>query len=432
MASLPRPGNPPHCARDQYAGHCRPYSRQQMPEPRSSVFLDPRDSAFVQDPYPFYAEWRAKHPVFHWQQLGHWCFAGYDDVNSLLRDRRFGRQILHLATREELGWPETPAHLAPFYKFEEHSLLELEPPVHTRLRGFINPSFLPRQIERLRSDVERLSNELIDRFAAKDSTDLIASFAEPVPVMVIARFLGVPDHMAPLILAWSHDMVAMYQVRRDRAVEDRAVSATIAFSDYMRGLLNERRNAPGEDFLSQLLTARDDQGTTLTGDELVTTAILLLNAGHEATVHSLGNGVQALLRHGTAADFLADPVRCSEEMLRFDAPLHMFKRYALEDLEYKGLRLRKGDQIGLLLGSANRDGSKFPDGDHFLPSRAPNPHVSFGAGIHFCVGAPLAKLEMQTALRVLFERLPGLRLDGPTRYKDTWHFHALESLPVTW
>jgi cytochrome P450 len=403
-----------------------------MPEPRSSVFLDPRDSAFVQDPYPFYAEWRAKHPVFHWQQLGHWCFAGYDDVNSLLRDRRFGRQILHLATREELGWPETPAHLAPFYKFEEHSLLELEPPVHTRLRGFINPSFLPRQIERLRSDVERLSNELIDRFAAKDSTDLIASFAEPVPVMVIARFLGVPDHMAPQILAWSHDMVAMYQVRRDRAVEDRAVSATIAFSDYMRGLLNERRNAPGEDFLSQLLTARDDQGTTLTGDELVTTAILLLNAGHEATVHSLGNGVQALLRHGTAADFLADPVRCSEEMLRFDAPLHMFKRYALEDLEYKGLRLRKGDQIGLLLGSANRDGSKFPDGDHFLPSRAPNPHVSFGAGIHFCVGAPLAKLEMQTALRVLFERLPGLRLDGPTRYKDTWHFHALESLPVTW
>ena len=432
MASLSRPGNPLHCARDRDAGHCRSHSRPQMSEPSPSVSLDPRDSAFVQDPYPFYAEWRAKHPVFHWQQLGHWCFAGYDDVNSLLRDRRFGRQILHLATREELGWPETPAHLAPFYKFEEHSLLELEPPVHTRLRGFINPSFLPRQIERLRSDVERLSNELIDRFAAKASTDLIASFAEPVPVMVIARFLGVPDHMAPQILSWSHDMVAMYQVRRDRAVEDRAVSATIAFSDYVRGLLSERRKAPGEDFLSQLLTARDDQDTTLSEDELVTTAILLLNAGHEATVHSLGNGVQALLRHGTAADFPADPVRCSEEMLRFDAPLHMFKRYALEDLEYQGLRLRKGDQIGLLLGSANRDANKFPDADHFLPSRAPNPHVSFGAGIHFCVGAPLARLEMQTALRVLFERLPGLRLDGPTRYKDTWHFHALESLPVTW
>jgi cytochrome P450 len=277
-----------------------------------------------------------------------------------------------------------------------------------------------------------LANELVDRFAGQKSTNLITSFAEPVPVMVIARFLGVPDDMAPQILDWSHDMVAMYQARRDRAVEDRAVAATIAFSAYMRGLLAERRSAPADDFLSQLLTARDDDGTALTDDELVTTAILLLNAGHEATVHSLGNGVQALLRHGKAADFLADPVRCSEEMLRFDTPLHMFKRYALEDLEYRGLKLRKGDQVGLLLASANRDEAKFLSAADFHPSRTPNQHVSFGAGIHFCVGAPLARLEMQTALRVLFERLPDLQLEGTARYRDTWHFHALESLPVRW
>ena len=407
-------------------------TRRNMTHPQPSVSLDPRDPAFVQDPYPFYAQWRAEHPVFHWGQLGHWCFTAYDDVNALLRDRRFGRQILHIVTREELGWPETPAHLAPFYKFEEHSLLEIEPPVHTRLRGFINPSFLPRQIELLQPDIERLSHELIDRFAGLGSTDLITSFAEPVPVMVIARFLGVPDDMAPQILAWSHDMVAMYQARRDRAVEDRAVAATIAFSGYMRGLLAERRATPREDFLSQLLTARDEDGTALTEDELVTTAILLLNAGHEATVHSLGNGVQALLRHGKIADFLADPVRCSEEMLRFDTPLHMFKRYALEDLEYKEIALKKGDQVGLLLASANRDEAKFPAASDFVPLRSPNPHVSFGAGIHYCVGAPLARLEMQTALRVLFERLPRLQLEGTARYRDTWHFHALESLPVTW
>ena len=399
---------------------------------QTSVSIGPRDPDFVQNPYPFYAELRARCPVFHWEQLGHWCFAAYDDVNTLLRDRRFGRQILHLATREELGWPETPEHLAPFYEFEEHSLLEVEPPVHTRLRGFINPSFLPRQIERLRPDVEKLANELIDRFADHDSTDLIASFAEPVPVMVIARFLGVPDEMAPQILSWSHDMVAMYQVRRDRALEDRAVAATIAFTTYMRGLLAERRNAPGDDFLSQLLTARDENGTALTDDELVTTAILLLNAGHEATVHSLGNGVQALLRHGATSGFFTDPVRCSEEVLRFDTPLHMFKRYALEDLEYNGLALKKGDQVGLLLASANRDEAKFPAAADFRPLRSPNPHVSFGAGIHYCVGAPLARLEMQTALRVLFERLPGLQLEGTALYRDTWHFHALESLPVTW
>jgi len=261
---------------------------------------------------------------------------------------------------------------------------------------------------------------------------LITSFAEPVPVMVIARFLGVPDEMAPQILSWSHDMVAMYQARRDRTIEDRAVSATVAFTAYIRDLVTERRRQPGDDFLSQLVTTRDDHGTALTDDELVTTAILLLNAGHEATVHSLGNGVQALLRHSSAADFLADPARCSEEMLRFDTPLHMFKRYALEDLEYKGVALKKGDQVGLLLASANRDETKFAAAADFIPLRSPNPHVSFGAGIHYCVGAPLARLEMQTALRVLFERLPRLQLDGMARYRDTWHFHALESLPVTW
>jgi len=402
-------------------------------DPRSpTISLDPREADFVQNPYPYYARWREECPVFFWEQLGHWCFARYHDVSALLRDRRFGRQILHVATREELGWPETPEHLRPFYRFEEHSLLELEPPVHTRLRGFINPSFLPRQIARLQPRIEQLANDLIDRFPADGKTDLIKSFAEPVPVMVIAGFLGVPEDMAPQILSWSHDMVAMYQARRDRGIEDRAVAATVAFSDYMRGLLADRRRQPGEDFLSQLATARDEEGTALTEDELITTAILLLNAGHEATVHALGNGVQALLRHGKAADFLDNPAACSEEMLRFDTPLHMFKRYALEDVEYGGLRLRKGDQVGLLLGSANRDGEKFPEPNHFSPARTPNPHVSFGGGIHFCVGAPLARLEMQTALRVLFERLPGLQLDGEAPYRDTWHFHALESLPVTW
>jgi cytochrome P450 len=398
----------------------------------TQVTLDPRHEDFVQNPYPFYAEFREKCPVFWWTDLDHWCFATHEDVNALLRDRRFGRQILHLATREELGWPESPAHLAPFYEFEQHSLLELEPPVHTRLRGFINPSFLPRQIERLRPDIEKLAHQLIDQFASQDSTDLLQSFAEPVPVMVIANFLGVPTDMAPQLLTWSHDMVAMYQARRDRGIEDRAVAATIAFSDYMRTLLAERRRHPADDFLSQLLTARDNDGTALTEDELVTTAILLLNAGHEATVHALGNGTQALLRHATAADFLANPAACAEEMLRFDTPLHMFKRYALEDLEYRGIALKKGDQVGLLLASANHDEQKFSSPATFNPTRTPNPHVSFGAGIHFCIGAPLARLEMQTALRVLLERLPTLRLTTPARYRNTWHFHALESLPVAW
>ena len=396
-----------------------------------TVSLSPRDPEFVQNPYQFYARWRKESPAFFWEDLRHWCFACHDDVSALLRDRRFGRQILHVATREELGWPENPSHLRPFYDFEQHSLLELEPPVHTRLRGFISPAFLPRQIERLRPEVARVARDLVDRFETSGKTDLIETFATPIPVMVIARFLGVPDEMSAQLLEWSHDMVAMYQARRDRGIEDRAVAATVAFSEYMRTLLAERRKAPGEDFISQLIAARDDDGKALTDDELVTTSILLLNAGHEATVNAIANGVKALLENATAGDFLANPAACTEEMLRFDTPLHMFKRYALEDIDYKGIRLGRGEQVGLLLGSANRDEAKFPEADAFLSSRAPNQHVSFGAGIHFCVGAPLARLEMQTALKILFERLPGLRLEGSTRYKDTWHFHALKALPVT-
>jgi len=182
------------------------------------------------------------------------------------------------------------------------------------------------------------------------------------------------------------------------------------------------------------VTATDGTGQGLADDEIVTMAILLLNAGHEATVHSLGNGVRAILEEvpGPAAAVALNPAGHVEEMLRYDAPLHMFTRYALEDVEVAGERFRKGDVIGLLLGSANRDPAKFAEPDAFDAGRSPNPHVSFGAGIHACVGAPLARLEMQVALRVLFERLPGMRIAEPPQVKDAWHFRGLESLRVTW
>jgi cytochrome P450 len=394
---------------------------------RRSVDLDPVDPDFYNDPYPAYHTLRMQAPVFKWENYGFWCFARYDDVNTLLRDRRFGRQILHVAAREELGWPETPQHLKPFYDFEAHSLLELEPPVHTRLRGLINRSFLSRQAERLRPRIAALAEELIDGFAGRGEAELLASFATPIPVTVICDLLGVPAAMSPRLLAWSHDMVAMYQARRDRAVEDRAVAATLAFSEFMRGYIAERRKAPGQDLLSELIRA-EEQGARLSEDELVTTAILLLNAGHEATVHALGNAIKCLLEQGIRKDIGAGH---AEEALRYDAPLHLFTRYALEDLTFAGIRLRKGEQVGLLLGAANRDPARFPEPDRFLPGRDANPHVSFGAGIHFCVGAPLARLEMEVALPLLFERLPRLALKDEPRYRNAYHFHGLEALKVT-
>jgi cytochrome P450 len=392
-----------------------------------SVSLDPCDPQFCNNPYPAYHAIRRQVPVFKWQEYGYWCFARHEDVSALLRDRRFGRQILHVASREELGWPETPEHLKPFYQFEQHSLLELEPPVHTRLRSLVNRSFLSRQVERLRPLIETLSNSLLDTIEKKHEADLLAAFATPIPIVVICDLLGVPADMAPQLLAWSHDMVAMYQARRDRTIEERAVKATVEFSGFMRGYIARRRKEPREDLLSELIRA-EEQGPKLNEDELVTTAILLLNAGHEATVHALGNGIKCLLELNIRNAIGEGHI---EEILRYDAPLHLFTRYALEDLEYAGVKFRMGEEVGLMLGAANRDPARFADPDSFNPSREPNNHVSFGAGIHFCVGAPLARLEMQVALPLLFQRLPQLRLAEVPQYRNAYHFHGLESLKVT-
>ncbi len=398
------------------------------------VDLDPCEPDFIHDPYAYYTAMRESGRCFQWRQLGHRCYGQYEDVTALLRDRRFGRQILHVATREELGWPEPAEHLRPFHDFEQHSLLELEPPRHTQLRGFVNTAFLPRQVEQYRPRVERLAQRLIDGFVDRGRVDLIEAYAAPLAVGVIADFLGVPVDLGPQLLAWSHDMVAIYQARRDRAIENRAVAATASFTACMSEFVTARRRNPGQDFLSQLLTAEDRHGYRLTDDEVVTMGILLLNAGHEATVHALGNGIRAILERVEypAVAVAADPVGHVEEMLRFDAPLHLFTRYALADVEYAGERFRKGEQVGLLLGSANRDPTRFTEPDIFNAARSPNPHVSFGAGIHACVGAPLARLEMQVALRILFQRLSGLAIAEPVVVRDAWHFRGLESLPLSW
>ncbi len=393
---------------------------------RRSVDLDPRDAQFYANPYPTYRRLQQECPVFWWEQYGHWCFSRHEDVNALLRDRRFGRQILHVATREELGLAEPAPHLKAFQDHERHSLLELEPPVHTRLRGLINRAFLSRHIEKMKPFILTLANRLIDDIENQNDVDLLKAYATPIPLLVICQLLGAPAEMADQFLKWSHDHVSMYMARRDRAVEDQAVKSVLEFSNYMRGLVAERRKNPQDDLLSELSRA-SEEGQKLSEDELITTAILLLNAGHEATVHSIGNGVKTLLERGIHGPITPDLI---EEVLRIDPPLHMFTRYALEDLEFNGLNLKKGETVGLMLGAANHDAARFSSPETFNPSRAQNQHVSFGAGIHFCVGAPLARLEMLIAFEELFKRLPNMKLVGTPRYKDVYHFHGLEELRV--
>ncbi|PLP61269.1 cytochrome P450 [Mesorhizobium loti] len=397
------------------------------------VGLDPHEPAFVQAPYEAYAWLHANSPAFYWKEFGFWCLGGYDTVNGLLRDRRFGRQN-PAGIPDSRGLDQDRSHLAAFDAVEANSMLELEPPVHTRLRTLVNRAFVSRQVERLRPRVEALANELIDRFEPGKPVDLLQAYAAPLPITIIAEMLGVPVEMGPQLLDWSHQMVAMYMHGRTRETEDTANRAAREFGDFLRGYVAERRKQPGDDLLSLLISAQED-GQKLSEDELVSSTILLLNAGHEATVHQTGNAVRTILEQGgDPRRFFTSPEATAatvEECLRYDAPLHMFTRYAYQELEVvPEVTIKPSEQVGLLLGMANRDPSAFVGSGAFNPERGDQKNVSFGAGIHFCIGAPLARLELQVSLRTLFERLPMLQFAEEPRFRDTYHFHGLERLSV--
>ncbi len=348
----------------------------------------------------------------------------HEAVNRIMKSRKMGREV-----PKERRKAVRPA-LAPFYAVEDHSMLELEPPRHTRLRGLVLRAFTRQRIMTMAPEISMMADDLIDGFP-DGPFDLLDHFARVLPVLVIARLLGVPDAMAPQLLAWSNDMVAMYQSRRTEAIEDQAAVAAGAFADFMRGYVEERRSSPANDLISQLIAAEED-GEKLSSDELITTCILLLNAGHEATVHSIGNAVRQLAGHSRLNEAM-QPERIEyavEECLRFDPPLHMFTRHVYEPVEILGTRFDPGDEVGCLLGSACHDDAIWPDGDRFDPFRDIRKNTAFGAGIHFCVGAPLARLELQIALPALFSRCPNLRIVETPKVANLYHFRGLERLMV--
>ena len=306
-------------------------------------------------------------------------------------------------------------------------MLELEPPRHTRLRSLVLRAFTSRRIAALAPEIASLSHQLIDSFPPGEF-DLLRGFGTKLPVIIIARLLGVPEAMSDDLLRWSNAMVGMYMANRTRATEDRAIAATEEFVAFMRGYVEQRRAKPADDLITHLIAA-EAEGDRLTTDELITTCILLLNAGHEATVHTIGNGVKTLLETGSAAA-LSNPEQTVEEILRFDPALHMFTRWVYADAEVMGHTFHRGDKVALLLAAANRDPGVWDDPAGFDPRRLIKPNATFGAGLHFCVGAPLARLELQTALPILFNRLPGLHLTEAPEYADVYHFHGLKRLLV--
>ena len=395
--------------------------------------FDPSDPAFIADPYPVYRRLREAQPILWNPETGQWLISRHADINRLLRDRRLGRTYLHQATHAEFGRPEPPAWHDPFHELNDAGMLDREPPDHTRLRRLVLKAFTPRTVESMRERIQTLVDGLIDDFAGAGEVDLIADFIEPLPVTVIAELLGIPEADCHRLRPWSADICLMYELNPPDASAHKAVQASLEFGAYLRDLLADRRARPGEDLISALAGVVDD-GDTLTETELIATCVLLLNAGHEASVNGAGNGWWTLFQHPEAlARLRAEPEllpSAIEELLRYDTPLSLFERWVLEPVEVEGVTIPRGGEVALLFGSANRDPAAFERADDLDLGRDPNPSLSFGAGIHYCLGAPLAKLELGIAFGTLLRRVPRLELVEAPRWKPTFVLRGLESLHV--
>ena len=390
--------------------------------------FDHRDPAFVADPYPVFDRLRAAGRAVRHDGLGLWLAFRYADADAVLRERRLGR--LFSDRRPDDLW-------ATFNWLHADSILDSEPPKHTRLRSLVAKAFARGHIERLRPRVRELAGGLLDAAQQRSGTgpvDLIADYAEPLPVMVIAELLGVPEPDRHLLRPWSQAIVKMYEYDRTPEQEERARAAAGVFSDYVAELARVRRGHPGDDLVSHL-AAVEDGGQRLSERELVATCVLLLNAGHEASVNGFGNGMAALFRNPDQLRRLrADPwglaATAVEELLRYDAPLQLFERTAKRDVKVAGVQLAEGEKIAALLGSANRDPEVFADPGVLDVGRDPNPHLGFGVGIHFCLGAPLARLEMQASLPLLIERYPTMVTAQEPVLRRTFVLRGYASLPV--
>ncbi len=400
-----------------------------------NVVYDPRDPAVIEDPFPVLRRLQAEDPV-HWSEiLKSWVLTRYDDVRAALADPRLSADRLTSFLRHQAGDRPLAEALAELGRSLGLWAVFTDPPLHTRLRGLLTDAFTPRAVETLRPTVRALVDALIDGVAAAGRLDLVRDIAAPLPVAVIGDLLGVPRVDGPALKQWSDDLATF--VGSAVATSDkyeRAAASLREMNAYFRALAAERRARPRQDVLSALVAAAG-QGR-LADDELVASCTLLLFAGHETTTNLIGNGVLALLRHPDQCErWRRDPTLTAtavEELLRFEGPGQALVRVALDDLAIGGRRIRRGDRLFVMINAANRDPRRFVDPDRLDLGREPNPHLTFGHGRHFCVGAPLARLEAQVALPRLLERLPGLALAAPRlEWIDSLIFRGVRALPLT-
>jgi cytochrome P450 len=384
------------------------------------------------DPYPFYRKLRETHPVFRAGELDAWIVTSYEAVNGALRNPqlssdRFPRLRQRLASKG----------LDSLAEDRVRSMIHMDPPDHTRLRGLVNKAFTPKTVEAMAGHIQEIVNSLLDAVKRDGRMDLIEDFAYPLPVTVIAEMLGVPVEDRARFKHWS-DEVSVVLGGDVAALSEtslrRATTAREELADYFKDIVRQRRKNPGADLISAL-TQAEEEGGKLSEDELYSTVVLLLVAGNETTTNLIGNGMLALLRHTEEMRKVWDsPSRVPaavEEMLRFDSPVQLTTRMAKTDLEMLGTKIPKGDWLYLVVGAANRDPTQFPEPDRFDVTRVENKHLAFGAGNHFCLGAPLARLEAQIAVRALREHFPKLQIDEePIEYRNNFNLRGLKSLPV--
>lgn len=391
------------------------------------IEFNPMDPAFVADPYPTYRRLRAEDPVHH-SPLGFWVLTRYDDVITALRDPRLAKEAIAAFVAARFGTPMPALGL---------SMLDRDPPDHTRLRSLVSKAFTPRVVEGLRPHIQQIVDRLIDGVQGGGSMDLIEEFAYPIPVIVICEMLGVPVEDHEQFKGWSLDIARGLDsvlLPPDSEVPRRSMAARSALADYFRELIARRRASPRADMLSGLIAA-EEAGDKLSENELLATCILLLIAGHETTVNLIGNGTLALLRHPDQLRLLrANPGLIGtaiEELLRFDGPVQRTARIPSEDVVIDGRTIAKGEMLMPFIGAADRDPAQFPEPDRLDITRTDNRHIAFGWGIHFCLGAPLARVEGQIAINTLVQRLPTLALATETpEFRQSLTLRGLKSLPV--
>jgi len=401
-----------------------------------AVGFDPSDPGFLADPYPALNRLRERAPLFYDAGRERWFVTRHEDVRGCLRDKRLGRNFRHVLAPEEIGVPPLDPRWQAFWDSERWSLLWLEPPDHTRLRKLVAAAFTPRSVEALREPAHALARELLEPLAEAGEMELLYDYAQPYSIAVICRMLGVPLDRHRDLLDWSHRMVKMYEFEVPLEAAQAANQAAAEFQKYVHELIGKRRAKPRDDMVTALVQARVDGGR-LSDDEIVSTVIVLLNAGHEASVNTLGNGMRAFARHPDQWQRVVDgsvpAAAAGEEMIRFDPPLQLFERWVLtEDFAVGDVSIPRGAKIALLFGAANRDPRVFERPDEFDVARENAvQHIGFGGGIHVCIGAPLARIELEASLEALRRAWPDFRLAEEPRRTGAFVIWGLEALRLT-